>query len=86
MAELHKFKDDVRGDEGRSAPILADELDKNFAIVNLKISANLAGFLRIKENAPKESELEFVVPPPSGSAVPLFSGGTFSQWIPVKEC
>lgn len=86
MAELHKFQDDVRSDEGRAKPIGARHLDDNFKIVRLKLSDSLSGFLRIKENFPQPDELDFVVPPPSGQSVPMFAGGQFSQWVPVTEC
>jgi hypothetical protein len=86
MADLHKFLDDVRSAEGRAAPIGARHLDENFNIVKLKVSSALSGFIYIKENYPQPNELDFVVPPPSGDSVPMFSGGVFSQWITVRSC
>ena len=86
MADLHKFQDDVRSDEGRAKPIGARHLDENFKVVRIKLSSSLAGFLTIKENFPQPDELDFVVPPPSGQSAPVFVNGQFSQWMPIRSC
>lgn len=88
MADLHKFQDDVRSDEGRAKPIGARHLDENFKVVRIKLSSSLAGFLTIKENYPQPDELDFIVPPPgSGDEyAPVFANGQFSQWMRIREC
>jgi hypothetical protein len=88
MADLHKFQDDVRSDEGRAKPIGARHLDDNFGTVRLKLSANLSGFLKITENFPKPDELEFVTAPPSNGSqyAPVFVNGQFSQWMKISAC
>lgn len=86
MANLHRFQGDVTTEGGRVLPVRARYLDENFQAVRLKLSDQLRGFLQIKENFPEQDELEFVVPPPSGEAVPAFKNGVFSRWINVKLC
>jgi hypothetical protein len=88
MADLHKFQDDVRSDEGRAKPVGARHLDENFKVVRLKLSSSLEGFLTIKENFPQPDELEFVTAPPSNGSqyAPVFVNGQFSQWMKISEC
>ena len=86
MAELHKFRDDVRSKEGRVKPISARHLDENLKTVRLKLSDSLKTFLKITQSAGVEDELDFVVQPPSAEAVPVFEGGQFSRWEETKGC
>jgi hypothetical protein len=86
MADLHKFQDDVRSDEGRAKPISARRIDENFQIVRLKIADNLTGFLEITQNSPQADELRLSLSiPTSGKRILGFNNGTLTLFE-VEEC